>query len=310
MKHIITILLLSIILHSCGQSESKSKVIADNQEKAICNVEIFHYDSLTIPLFFEALTKNHFKDFFFIDSLKFNQFGSQSNINTTESSNIRKYFTIKILHEIFTSQTASDCSRGEIINIPYQWHWIEPNPRYEIRFTNNKNRLRDTEPPNEFSKYNSYADIDRTPYLFLSDLVNEESKYYSNSCDTFATFGWCSEREMAFIALVKLLDFEGKIVAEGNHSWSELIIPLKLNTGEFQNFKVKVDNTFNQVDWTTIASQDLTNWKGYFGNAELAGWYNQKASSNYELDRIKNHLVSDKFILRMENAIVEYLKNK
>ena len=307
MKHIITILLLSIILNSCGQSESKSKVIADNQEKAICNVEIFHYDSLTIPLFFEALTKNHFKDFFLIDSLKFNQFCSQSNINTTESSNIRKYFTIKILHEIFTSQTASDCSRGEIINIPYQWHWIEPNPRYEIRFTNNKNRLRDTEPPNEFSKYNSYADIDRTPYLFLSDLVNEESKYYSNSCDTFATFGWCSEREMAFIALVKLLDFEGKIVAEGNHSWSELIIPMRLNSGALQNFKVRVDNTFDQVSWSPIASQDLTTWRGYFGNTAEAGWYNRKANSRQELDRIKNHRVSSNFAVRLENNIVEYL---
>jgi hypothetical protein len=48
---------------------------------------------------------------------------------------------------------------------------------------------------------------------------------------------------MAFVALTNLLNFEGKVIAEGNHSWSEFIIQLKLKNKQFQNFKVKVDNT-------------------------------------------------------------------
>ena len=114
---------------------------------------------------------------------------------------------------------------------------------------------------------------------------------------------------MAFVALVKLLEFEGKTVAEYNHSWSELIIPMRLNTGALQNFKVRVDNTFDQVSWSPIASQDLTTWRGYFGNTAEAGWYNRKANSRQELDRIRNHRVSSSFAVRLENNIVEYLNS-
>ena len=78
--------------------------------------------------------------------------------------------------------------------------------------------MKDTKSHNDFLKYRSYDDIDRTPYLFLSDIVDKDLKYYSESCDTFSTFGWCSEREMAFVALITLLDFEAKVVSEGNHS--------------------------------------------------------------------------------------------
>lgn len=310
MKNSFTILLISIIFNSCGQYDSKSVVDSENIEKTTYTVDKFHYDSLTIPSFFSTLCKNHLNDFYLIDSSEFNQFCSEKNINHSDSSNISKFFTIKILHEIFTSNTASNCSRGEILNIPYQWHWIEPNPRHEIYFTRDSTLLKDNTPPEEFSRYSSFADIDRTPYLFISDLVSPEVKYYSTSCDTFSTFGWCSEREMAFIALVKLLGYEGKIVAEGNHSWSELIISLKLNTGDFQVFKVTVDNTFNTLDWETIALQDLPNWKVNFGSSAPAAWYNRKANSINELNRIENHLVSSKAMLRIENSIVYYLNLK
>ena len=308
MKKIITILLLLFILNSCGQSsQSKSYNRIESEGKAIYKVETYLYDSLTIPLFFKNLVKNHIKDFVIIDSLAFKEFCLVNKINNGDSSNVEKYYTIKILHELFTSQTASDCSKGEILNIPYQWHWVQPNPRYEIYFASSKTLLKDTKPPNEFSKYNSYADIDRTPYLFLSDFVYPELKYYSISCDTFSTFGWCSEREMAFIALTTLLEYEGKVVAEGNHSWSEFVIPLKLNTGELQDFKVTVDNTFNFIDWTTIKQQEISKWKKNMGDSRLPKWYNQKAKSKNELNKIKNHLVSNESMLRIENKLVIYL---
>jgi len=310
MKNIITILLLPIILCFCGQSESQSKVIAEKEAKAIYNVEVFHYDTLTIPLFFKTLIRNHLKDFYLLDSLEFLEFCFANKINANDSSNIEKFYTIKILHELFTSQSASNCSKGEILNIPYQWHWIQPNPRHEIYFVSSNRLLKDTKPANEFSKYNSHADIDRTPYLFLSDLVHSEPKYYSISCDTFSTFGWCSEREMAFVALAKLLDYDGKVVAENNHSWSEFIIPMKINTTEIQNFKVTIDNTFNSIYWTTIVSEEISKWRVHIGNASLAKWYNGKAKSNVELRNIRNHLVSNKTMSRIENELVMYLDKK
>jgi hypothetical protein len=310
MKNKITILLISIILNSCGHSETKTETVSENGKKANYNVEMFRYDSLTIPLFFNAVIRNHLKDFYLIDSLEFNHFCLQNNISIADSSNILKYFTINILHEIFTSQTASNCSRGEILNIPYQWHWVVSNPRHEIYLIDSKELLKDINPPDEFSNYNSYADIDRTPYLFLSDLVNSELKYYSASCDTFSTFGWCSEREMAFVALTSLLSYKGKVVAEGNHSWSEFLIPLKLITGEIQNFRVNVDNTFNSVQWTKIKQQEISEWERYFGNTNLSDWYNRKAKSISELRNIQNHLVPNKSMSRIENEVVKFLDLK
>ena len=308
MKNIITILLLLLILNSCGQSsQSKSIKRIESEEKAVFKVETYHYDSLTIPFFFRNLVRNHINDFIIIDSLAFKDFCLANKVNPIDSSNVVKFYTIKILHELFTSQTASNCSQGEILNIPYQWHWIEPNPRYEICFANSKTLLKDTKPPNEFSNYNSYADIDRTPYLFLSDFVYPELKYYSTSCDTFSTFGWCSEREMAFIALTSLLEYEGKVVAEGNHSWSEFVIPMKLNDGDLQNFKVSVDNTFNSIDWTTIKQQEISKWRNNMGDSRHAKWYNQKAKSKIELNKINNHLVSNKSMMRIEKKLILYL---
>jgi hypothetical protein len=273
-------------------------------------VKTYQYDSLTIPDFFKKLVKNHIEDYAIIDTLTFSKLCSMHNINPLDDSNVNKFYTIKILHELFTSETASNCSRGKILNIPYQWHWIEPNPRYDIHFVSNNVLLKNTKPPAEFYKYNSYADIDRTPYLYLSDLVSKDLKYYSDSCGTFSTFGWCSEREMAFVALTKILGYQGKVVAEGNHSWSEFIIPLKLNNGEFKNFVVFVDNTFNTIYWDTIEQHKIPEWNGYFGDTKLAAWYNRKAKSNTELNRIKNHLVPNKAMQRIENKLVIYLNNR
>lgn len=305
------ILLSFFILNSCGYSPNpKTENISEIEEKPIRIINTYQYDSLTIPLFFKSLTQDHLQDFLVVDSLEFNKFCSVTGVNRTDSSNIERYFTIKILHKIFTCQTASNCSKGEIVNIPYQWHWVEPNPRHEIYFVSSNTRLVDTKAPKEFSKYNSYADIDRTPYLFLSDFVHPELKYYAKTCDTFSTFGWCSEREMAFVALASTLNFEGKVVAIGNHSWSEFVIPLKLNAGEIQNFKLTVDNTFNSFSWTTIEALKIPRWKEYYGNTKLSGWYNRKAKSVSELRSIENHLVSNKSMSRIENKMVVYLEKK
>lgn len=274
------------------------------------NIKTFKYDSSPIPYFFKAVVQNHLADFYHIDSIPYKEFCQFNNVESSDTLNTKKFFTFKILHEIFTCQSASDCSKGEILDIPYFWHWTAPNPRHEIKFVENNEFLRNTKPPGEFSKYASFADIDRTPFLFLSDLVQDMPKYYSSFCDTFSTFGWCSEREMAFIALLKLMNFSGKVIASGNHSWSEFIIPFKLTDGQHQNFRVKVDNTFNTIEWIAINQEEIANWQMYSGDSGLAGWYNQKAKSKDELSRIRNHVVSIKAMTRIEKSIVSYLERK
>lgn len=298
--------LLGFVSISCGQESNKNN--NSNQiGKAEYNVPIYTYDSLTIPVFFKTIITNHLHDFYLIDSSSYSDFCKSNDIVATDSTNIQKYFTIQILHDLFTSKTAANCSQGNILDIPYLWHWVNPNPRHEIYFVKTNQLLSKTKAPQEFSKYKSYADIDRTPFLFLSDLVQESPKYYSASCDTFSTFGWCSEREMAFIALTKLLHFDGKVVAEGNHSWSEFCVQMNTNKG-IQHYLVRVDNTFNTVDWIKIEQKDILQWRKYLGSSTLASWYNQKANSNTELQKISNYIVGKEAMSRIEIKIVNYLE--
>ncbi len=300
---------LFIIFLSC-----KNYVRTDNKfyDKSIENINVidtFYYDSLTIPHFFTNLINNHLKDFYNSDSADFIQFCKDNNILKFDSMNITTFFKIKIMHLLFTSKNASNGSVGEILKIPYLWHWIQPNPRHEIIFLSTRKYLKETKPPLEFSKYSSYADIDRTPYLFLRDLVEDKVKFFSNQInDSFSTFGWCSEREMAFVSLMSLMNFKGKVVAEGNHSWSEFIVTMKNSYGENKNFKVKVDNTFDILNWEFINENKILSWEKYVGNTNLSNWYNNKAKSQLEQKRIKNQIVSKQASLRIEYNVINYLK--
>lgn len=308
-----TFLIESILclLVSCGSADNSTK---EQSDKAVAEmayeVKSFEYDSLTISGFFERIVQNHLVDFKKLEASDYAEFCLLKNIDVQDSSNNEKYFTIKILHELFTSKTASNCSRGDILNIPYHWHWIEPNPRHEIFFVSNDLLLINTDPPRQFSKYNSFADIDRTPYLYLSDLVHPTPKYYSASCDTFSTFGWCSEREMAFVCLLELLGYSGEVVAEGNHSWSEFIIPMVSVSDSTVQFKVTVDNTFNSVYWEETDSSFINKWKTENWNSSLEKWYNQKAHSQTEKNKIENHLTSKKAMNRIEGKLINYLEKR
>lgn len=301
MHYSLKIALLFIILSSCTIPETP---------KPRSLIKPCHYDSLTIPLFFKTLTQNHIAHFINIKNWGSMQYYAGFNVNPNNVANIEKFYTIKILHDLFTSQSATNCSKGKILNIPYFWHWVTPNPRNSICFTNTKTLLKNTNPPPEFRNYNSFAEIDRTPYLFLSDLVNPELRYYTSSCDTFPTFGWCSEREMAFVALLKTMNYNGYVVVSGAHSWSEFIISLTLYNGDTQNYKITVDNTFNTFKCAAIVPDAIAEWKTTIENSTQSAWYNQQAGSANELSRITNHVVSEKAMARIENRVVAYLNQE
>lgn len=294
-----------LIITSCSQT-TESKAESENTEASVYTIQTHLYDSMSIPDFFRQLVSNHSADCFQIDSNSYSNFCDYYELNSHDSSIFSSYYTIEILHLLFTSLYASDCSRGPVLNIPYLWHWITPNPRHEIFFVKNNKLLSETKPPADFSKYNSYADIDRTPYLFLSDLLAVEAKYYSAQCGTFSTFGWCSEREMAFVSLLTLLNFNGKVIAENNHSWSEFIVPMTTKNHETINFKITVDNTFDRIEWLGIDSDELNKWKNYKGINQMANWYNQKALGNTELQKISNHIVSPKAMHFIDQKLVDY----
>ncbi|MFO7790431.1 MAG: hypothetical protein R6V32_07660 [Bacteroidales bacterium] len=301
-------ILIFLVTVSCAQQESEEKQgVKKNKEPA--RIKTYSYDSLTIPAFFKSIIHNHKKDFSVKHKEKYKSVCEKFKFDAADSSNIETFYTFEMLHALFTSKTAGDNSTGSILNIPYIWHWIDPNPRQSIRMVKTGELLSDINPPNEFSKYKSYAEIDRTPYLFLSDLVEENPKYYNIQSDTFATFGWCSEREMAFVSLMKLLGYHGKVLAPGNHSWSEFIVPMVLKNGDEEKYIFIVDNTFDVFRLLKMHdSVSVADWEKDFGDRNLSRWYNRKASSEKELERIKNHIVPQKAAMRIEHRIVEYLE--
>jgi hypothetical protein len=267
----------------------------------------FSYTETTAPLFFKNLIQNHYKNFASIDNSNYETFCSENNLSTEDTIIKQQFYTFEILHKLFTSKNASNGSRGEILNIPYFWHWINPNPRYEITAINTNQKLNTVKSPTAFSKYKSYADIDRTPYLFLSELLSEKPLYTAPNCDKFSTFGWCSEREMAFVCLLKTLNVKGKVITDNNHSWSEFVIPIAIKNKTI-DFKVTVDNTFDSVSWLPISKKEIVTWEKQTYKGQ-GNWYNEKANSEIEKQKINNLIVSGKSMENIEQAVVNYIKN-
>lgn len=293
--------LLFILIPLLACTKTRNKTHSDFQPK------IFSYKSTNMPDFFKRLVENHYRDFHAVDGSDYDKFCSSAKISNSDSLTAKKFYSLKILHQLFTSTSASNGSKGEILNIPYFWHWVNPNPRYEIISLKTNQKLNKLKPPKEFSKYLSKADIDRTPYLFLSEMISDEPLYSSVSCGKFSTFGWCSEREMAFVCLLNTMEFTGKVITEGNHSWSEFIVPISNNT-KIANYKFKVDNTFDSFEWEEISKEEIIIWKNQSFQGQ-GNWYNQKALSLTEQKNVSLINVSSIASKNIEEKVVAFLKD-
>ena len=112
---------------------------------------------------------------------------------------------------------------------------------------------------------------------------------------------------MAFISLVSLLGYTGKVKAEHGHSWSELIIAAPMTDGTKQNFLVRVDNTFDSVFWEKISRADLRKWQQNMGDSSTQRWYNKKALSTTEQQKIKDFIVPSAVSKELEKDFVRYI---
>lgn len=208
------------------------------------------------------------------------------NLNSSKklsTDSKKKISELLFLHMLFTTTGAIDGKKGGILQIPYFWHWTTPNPRHEIQYIPNKKALNKVSPPKGFEKYKSYGDIDRTPSIYLKNLYEEKPLFNNSLYGTFYTFGWCSEREMAFNSVLNILGYNVKIKQEGIHVWSEIL--LKISDKDF--FIIKVDNTFNGFHLEVLKIQK-DNWKKDYGNGAQVSWYNKKAHSESEINRVRN----------------------
>ena len=309
MKHLLTIPIIFFCL-SCTCNPSTQSNPLDNTKIAKRPFVSHDYNETTIPEFFRSFIVNHLPNFKVSDSFSFHHFCFANQLDPKDSQNIKQFFTLEIVHRLLTSKNPTNGSVGDIIKIPYYWHWVNPNPRHDIYQLRNNIRLNEVRTLSVYPNYHSFADIDRTPYLFLSDLFSNYPKYRSSLCDSFSTFGWCSEREMSFIYIMEMFGFEGKVIAENNHSWSILRVPMIDISKKHKMFKVKVDNTYDKITWSDLTQEDNLLWGQYYGNAPLANWYNSQAHSQREKSRLGMFRISSSAIKHIEESTIKYLQKQ
>ena len=65
----------------------------------------------------------------------YNEFCERYHLISNNKENIRNYHFLKFLHELFTNTSASNFNASGVLEIPYFWHWVEPNPRDDIVYS-------------------------------------------------------------------------------------------------------------------------------------------------------------------------------
>lgn len=163
---------------------------------------------------------------------------------------IGKIPDLRHLHQMLTTDWPENY-RGEI---PYVTNW--DGSRLEIR-------------------KNGWPAIeqDRTPTIFYRDFVDTVA-YRGPHGQEFYTFGWCSEREMAFAAGAWLMGYEPVIIVRGGHAFTLVSIDGVLH---------KVDNTYGKFEVWDYGYVPVPETK-------LEFFYNRKARA--EAAELKNIAVA------------------
>jgi hypothetical protein len=193
----------------------------------------------------------------------------------------KEWSELYLLHKMLTSESAKNYSTGGILSIPYMTNYGEINVRAEV----SKNGIPIANV--EYTPYKSLAYADRTPALFYKDLVDTVS-YSHPACGSFYTFGWCSEREMAFASASYLLGYKPRIVVKNGHSFT----------------LVNVGKTIYQIDNT---NGRFNIWNGLIpsSSGRLEDWYNRQAS--VQSQQLYNIPVADASWQRIESQLISYL---
>jgi hypothetical protein len=244
------------------------------------------------------------------------QLCEQECLDPDNRHNKKTYATLGLLHRMMTSESATNCSRGGSLEIPYYWHWGNNMPRRPIIYTRTGKALSTVAPPAGFENYPSYADVDRTPDIFWKNLLAERPLFYTTECDSFYTFGWCSEREMAFLAMLYSTGFcneqgsqsapFGRVIQQGPHTWSELGLFMIGQDGLEKWFKVKIDNTFDIVKWSVVNRSSINILRNRRGYNKEERWYNRNYASAKITGSLRALHVSPVAQLRIRNQVEKY----
>jgi hypothetical protein len=190
------------------------------------------------------------------------------------------------LQQMLTTSSARDAAVGGAFRLPYFWHWVEPNPRLQIVRLPDRVPMAELPPPEGYERYKSFGHIDRRPALYLGDLAADEPRYHHPDVGDFSSFGWCSEREMAFCALAVTWGYEVKIVQRGIHVVSRVRL-----TETTPATEVVVDTTFDMIRLIQTDAS-LESWRDDIGDGRMVRWYNQVCHDPQELGQVRELPVS------------------
>ena len=143
--------------------------------------------------------------------------------------------------------------------------------------------------------------------MYLADLFSEKPKYKHKECGSFYSFGWCSEREIAFNTLLEIFGYRAKIKQSSIHTWSEILVKFKTANNKQIEIRFIVDNTFDIIRYETF-NANTVNWLKDIGNGSTIKWYNAKAHSQTEVSDVKNITVSDQTIKRIKKSVTDWLR--
>jgi hypothetical protein len=262
--------------------------------------------SVSVPEFFNQLYIQNQKAINSVFSGLYGQLCAQIDVDPHNADNRKAVTAILFYHQLLTTTDAVDCTKGGILKTVYFWHWTDPNPRHSIRRLPDSALLVRLSPAEGYKKYRSFADMDRLPDLYLSDLFTENPNYTHPDCGAFYTFGWCSEREMAFCSLLSAMKITGKIKQEGIHVWSEVLLELSDSRKQMQFCAITADNTFNSVNSYELKSS-IDAWKKDFGSGAQVAYYNKVAKSAEQQASIQKLDISASVERRIKIAVAGWL---
>lgn len=261
-----------------------------------------------LPDFFRALAREFHAPFTATEPGAFASFCEVHGLDPADPSNAATYHEVAFLHALLTGDGARDGARGGLLQIPYFWHWTTPNPRHGILLVADDRPLASTPPPDPYSRYATQADIDRVPVLYLGDLVAEQPRYRHRRHGQFETFGWCSEREMAFLSLMLAMGHDGKIVQEGIHVWTELWCEMTTVAGDTVVMTARVDNTFATLRWLQLPEGTaLQQWRAQTGRGAQVDWYNRTARSPVQVNGLRELEVGEGAAARIRARVSDGL---
>lgn len=230
-----------------------------------------------------------------------------SRLSPEDSASRERILEVLFLHRLLTTSAPIDGARGGILESVYFWHWVKPNPRHRIRMLPDSGLLVEAKPHPAHPSYRSWADMDRTPDLFLADLVADTPRYFHPDFGTFYTFGWCSEREMAFTLLLTRMGYTAKIKFKGNHVWTEVLIEGARLDGSTKNGILRIDNTFDQVGLGGL-DKPRSAWLADVGPGNDVVRMNANAKSPEQIRRVENLDLNHPAMDRMEERVSRWLR--